>query len=456
MTENMNKQVSNDKNYTDDIYDDGSPVCMPIKPNPQPSLACETGNTVPSETIAVKIEKDEGTHREGECDVDVPDALPIQVTGATHIHNPPNDLDGSNIDDVNSNLACETGNTVPPKIIAVTIEKDEGTHREGECDADVPDALPIQVTEASHIYNPPNDLDGSDIDEVNSNGTNTKLRFNLIVLGAIAVLTAFFGFYISTQAIGAVALAQTMPTWGQVLFLPPLTLCGLIVILVFISFIWSWYKLNNFIQINLGDIQKLALQRDTRQEARHHSREAKNRLLAYLKNYPIPSAPDKQSQFTKDNTTNLENARKKLLAEVTDTGDWIDKFNSEFLAQLDTIADAKIKAQAIKAGVAAMASPLPLLDSILILGLSFDLLKELCKIYNIRIGGLALPFLFGRVIRNAFIADVTDGALDLLSDAVGSSFLNFVGAKVAEGGINAIFMRRLGRSAQGLLRPVKK
>ncbi|MDR0882858.1 MAG: DUF697 domain-containing protein [Candidatus Adiutrix sp.] len=329
-------------------------------------------------------------------------------------------------------------------------------HREDECVVNIPDFPPL--TEAHIRPADPRSRPSWPDDGPNPRARYDQLRLNWIFLGALAIVTAFFGFYLFAQTINTVALAQTMPTWGKMLFLPPLALCGMVVIAVLIAFVWSWYRLNSFIQVNLAEINQLATRRQTRQEAFHHSKEAQKRLRAYLESYPIPSADDPQSSLSRENIANLVKTRNRLLAETTDAGSWIDKFSGEFLGLLDAIAYSGIKQQALKAGVAAMASPLPLLDSFLILGLSLDMLRQLCKIYNIRVGGLALPILLTKVIRNAFIADismqVTEEAAHYLSEELGSSLLSWVGPKLAEGSINGIFMLRLGRSTQRLLRPV--
>jgi uncharacterized membrane protein YcjF (UPF0283 family) len=333
-------------------------------------------------------------------------------------------------------------------------------YREDESLLNIPDFIPSGSPNQSDFDKENEDESFTDLSEIwkDSKQSYPSIWFNWIFLLAAAVLTAFFGFYIFCQAINTVALAQTMPNWAKYIFLPPLAICGLLIVIVFFRLIWSWYSLNKFVQVSFDELKTMSMRQETRKEATHYSKKARKILKGYLDTYPFHLIEKGRFPINSDKLKDLTQSRDFLLNLNTSTNNWIDKFNDSFLTQLDVIVSDKIKKQAVKAALAIIASPLRILDAIIVLCLSLELLKDMCKIYNLRLGGLALPVLFVKVIRNAFIGEVasqlTDELPNIFGTTIGSSFFKLAGAKITEGGINALFMFRLGRSAQKLLRPL--
>lgn len=411
------------------------------------------------------------TYREDECDLNIPDVFPMPSPSAQEAQ----PAEKTTRDKVHEG---QTIAVVPPGA--------SSSFRNGECELNIADVYPAPLDESSlnKLKEIEAGLAGRLGEEFQNEDINPDLKgikpphwLHWGFLAALAVMIAVFGFYLFCQIITVVAMTQTLPTWAQLILLPPLAICGLAVLLVFAGFIWSWVKLSKFKQIDINILNDLERLQNTRSDATHHFQNAKRALRAYLGKYPLADDSEKTNgraafPIPAQTAKELKAARQRLYDERTDSRRWIEKFAAEFQKPLDQLAKKKVDNYALKAGALTAASPLSLLDSILTLGLSFGMLKELCRLYHLRVSGLGLPVLMARVIKNAFIADQADNlseaGVNLYNElykesaaAVGGGLIGLdvlkrvVGAKVAEGTINGLFMRRLGLAAQRLLQPVR-
>jgi putative membrane protein len=113
-------------------------------------------------------------------------------------------------------------------------------------------------------------------------------------------------------------------------------------------------------------------------------------------------------------------------------------------------------------------SPNGLLDASIVLFWSFKLLGDLCRIYNLAVGPLATALLLLRVVVNAYVAVRIDAWEEYADDTlenvmenlpisdVGKRIVGRISVKSGTGLANYLLVRRLGKHAIGLLRPVAR
>ncbi len=332
--------------------------------------------------------------------------------------------------------------------------------RDGDCRPKVPDGEPQMVNESQ--------VDDSrktaPEPEFDSRGLPVPTWLRWLYLSATLVVVALFGLFLFSQAISSLALARTLPVWAQYLLLIPLAFCALAVLGVIVSLVWSWLRLRSFRQINLAAVEELRRRAESRQDAVEHYQTARRNLEQYIKDYVLVGREAGKLVAAGLSDTDMDALRRDgeyLLARQTDSRDWLNDFQRLYQRRLDETAARRVNIWALKAAGCVMASPLPLLDALLILGISLRMIRELCVIYRIRTGNTASMVLLVRAIRNAFIAGVAEDATDMAGEALGdhvsqilgegaasaagSSFARLIAPKLGEGAINALFMRRLGR-----------
>jgi putative membrane protein len=109
-------------------------------------------------------------------------------------------------------------------------------------------------------------------------------------------------------------------------------------------------------------------------------------------------------------------------------------------------------------------SPNSLVDTLIAAYWSFVLLRDLCLIYNVRVGALGTVALLWRAFFTAYLAgkfhdweDHTDYTFEAIMDGlpeIGRKIAGKLAAKAGTGLANYFMVRRLGRRAIALLKPL--
>ncbi|MDR0361302.1 MAG: YcjF family protein [Planctomycetota bacterium] len=354
--------------------------------------------------------------------------------------------------------------------------EDASLHRENECVGNTPDIEPT-LADGNFTAMPepsPPFMEDEDASPIRPGWFRRGYPAFALLLGAL------FPLFVLGQALSAIALASPLPGWAKYVFYPAMAVCGVVALGVCLAFVRSWFRLRAVRQVNLDALDRLRALAESRRLGLRRCREARERLTRYLADYPL----DRQGAggFDADAIRELRSAREHLVSLSGDSRAWLRAYADQFQRRLDEQAGKIVRAHALRAGVCAMASPVPLLDALLVLGVAVRMLSSLCRVYNLRLDATALPLLLVRVIKVAFLAGIGQEAihfgidragdvLRLLSEeesaelaaeaagegilgAAGASVARFAGAKLAEGAVNGLFMRRLGRTAIRLLKPV--
>lgn len=337
-------------------------------------------------------------------------------------------------------------------------------HREGECVPNIPDPLPELVAEEQADAGPKRtrpEGGGARLIE----GAWVRRHFVFTVL-AVAVL----GILVFSQAVSALALAATLPEWAQFLLLLPLGACCLAVLWVCVGLVRSWLRLRAMRQVDLNALEELRERAKTRQDGVEHFQNARMHLERYLEVYPLDDeslARMRQTGFSAESLDGLTRNREFLLDRPIDSRSWLEEFRALFQGDLDRVAEARVRAWSVKAAGCVIASPLPLLDAALVLGICARMLRELCLVYNVRSSRTGTLILLNKAITATFIAgiaeNVTERAAEELTGmagegalgSLGASLAGVLGPKLGEGAINAFFIHRLGRTAIAMLQPLR-
>ena len=145
---------------------------------------------------------------------------------------------------------------------------------------------------------------------------------------------------------------------------------------------------------------------------------------------------------------------------------WLDTFQQSVVHELDTLATVRTRLYMKRVALRTAVSPNGLLDTAIVLYQGFRLVGDLCTIYRVRADRVGTFYLLGWIIFNGFIAGeleslgedlIAGGSESLFESVVGEATAHALGrvmGRVAIATTNAVFIRRLGRRSQRLLRPV--
>lgn len=303
---------------------------------------------------------------------------------------------------------------------------------------------------------------------------------------AIALVVAFGGLlslYIYFQVVSLLATLGTLPTWLASIAVILLSLIIAVVVLAFGRLAVAYGRLRRNEQVRMSDIEQLhrhaQIRRGCSQSQQRH--QAKAVLEEYVGDFPIPEAkkpphhhapsdtpsgPQEASPFFAEQLTQLRSVKKRLADtnRVKDSTQWLQIYATEFQSVLDAAANARVHDCAKWVGLKTAISPNSLVDTLIAAYWCFVLLRDLCLIYNVRVGAYGTAALLWRVFFTAYLAgkfhdweDHTDYTIESMMDGlpeIGRKLVGKLAAKAGTGLANYFMVRRLGRRAIALLRPL--
>ena len=306
---------------------------------------------------------------------------------------------------------------------------------------------------------------------------------------AIALTVAISGLlalYIYTQLLSLVATLATLPAWLTTIAVLVLGLLTAAVVLAFCRLAIVYSRLRRNEQIRMSDIQQLELRAQVRRgcSSSQQRQQARTVLEVYIREYPqysaekvahatladassaSPAYPPGLPSFSAEELTRLYRARRRLAdpARIRDSKEWLQVYEAEFQSVLDTAADARVHQCAKWVGYKTAISPSPLVDTLIAVYWCFVLLRDLCLIYNVRVGPYGTAALLWRAFFTAYLAgkfqdweDHADYTIESMMDGlpeIGRKIAGKLAAKAGDGLANYFMVRRLGRRAIVLLRPL--
>ena len=287
------------------------------------------------------------------------------------------------------------------------------------------------------------------------------------------------GLFLYAQTLQILANLATQPPLIQYVGYGILGVFASAILYAILRLMFFYARLQRNRQIRIQGLESLQRRTRLRWLAHAHAQEARQRLEEYLRNYPI-NTPKAQRTLVRIGMSEatiakLEAVRVALLdpARFTSTTEWFERFRDEFQAELDTVAEERIRYWSFRSMIVTAMAPNGLIDSATTLYFSFAMLGDMCQVYNLKAGRTGTAVLLARVFFNAYLSGQLNDLEKLAEDqydhifeqgfqviGVGmsssaiSKLLGNIGAKATAGYLNRVLLKRLGRYAARLLRPV--
>lgn len=293
---------------------------------------------------------------------------------------------------------------------------------------------------------------------------------------ALLLIAALLGLLVVGQVTSALSNLAALPPAAQWVAGGALLLCATVVLYVAVRVVGLYLSLRRNRQVQLAALAILAERRRFQLLAETHVAEARSMLKKYLEEYPLDGKQAEALQAAGLSAGELETLRvqRQRLSDpglATADSQWLADFVAHFQAVLDRAAVRRVNTYAVKSGLATAASPNALLDQLVILYACASMIGDLLRLYHVRPAFGATAVILAQAVVHAYLAgelgelteDAADATGDQLAELTGSSgleilgtnLLSMVGAKVTEGGLNALLIRRLGRRVVLLLQPVR-
>ncbi len=281
----------------------------------------------------------------------------------------------------------------------------------------------------------------------------------LLLLGGI------IGWFVFSQVLSTVNMILQFPLVIQSIAWCFVVFFTFIVIYPLSRLLLAYRRLKPIKQISMTRISTKNLSAEKWQEA-------KETISSYLQNYPLDdrkcSEQLEKIGLSEIQQRKLQDTKLRLLEKspIT-TEDWISEFEQDFLMPLDGVVKARIQHYAKLLALKAALSPHALIDMAVVFYNGFSLLRDICTLYQVRIGRLGILYLLGLVIFQSYVAGQIehhiDGVEHWMEDwlqgsvlgATGAKLASLAGSKVSEAAIHFFFLRRIGHSMMARLRPLE-
>jgi len=298
-----------------------------------------------------------------------------------------------------------------------------------------------------------------------------------ILLGAAGLA----GLFLFNQVMSLLASLAAQPTWIQYAGYTAIAILGGAVLLSMLRLLVLYVRLKRNQQVRLRVLNELAVRTRLRWLVKAKADEARTRVEDYLRTYPLTTAKEKQRLrflgLTDARLQSLEMARRELLdpSRYASLEQWFERFRTCFQSILDEAAAERISYWSKRTGAVTAVSPNAFVDGAATLYHGFSMIGDLCRLYNLRAGRAGTAVLLGQVFFYSYLAgqvndlesvasDQLESALSPLRDVAAAGTIGGVvaklggkvGSKALAGTLNYLLLRRLGRYACRLLRPVSE
>lgn len=293
-------------------------------------------------------------------------------------------------------------------------------------------------------------------------------RAGAFILLAVA---AILGLFLVTQIVQFFADIQALPQGARWVAQGGLILFGGILIFLFFSLLWGMICLQRSPRVHLKALVHLAERQELQLVVYQKQAEARLALETYLRDFPLNGKQKRRFTamgMTEAEWNSLEKSRARLLdsKHVKTSTEWLDEFDRTVQGILDACAKRRVAKYALRVGAGTAASPLAMVDQLIVLYGSSAMMKDLFQLYHLRPAAGQTVVLLVKSLTHTYLSGMVENATENAADVIAENLpeagnalvgggLKFAGAKAAEGVLNAILIRRLGRKAITLLQPVK-
>ncbi|MBX9583344.1 MAG: DUF697 domain-containing protein [Gemmataceae bacterium] len=289
------------------------------------------------------------------------------------------------------------------------------------------------------------------------------------------------GLFVFNQVLSVLGALAAQPEWARYAGYAGLALLGGCVLYAFVRLALLYATLRRNRQVQVRGLRELAGRTRLRWLATAKTAEAKEQLEGYLRGYPLDRDKDRKALeragLTAEAQARLRRVRDELLdpARFASSDEWFARFRDGFQAELDAVAETRLRYWASRVWVVTAVAPNAVVDTGATVFYTLSMLTDLCRVYNLRAGRTGTAVLLGRVFFNAYLAGqgaeweklVEDQYDQLFHEALGvvgvgvganlaGKVVGKVGARATTGYLNRVLVIRLGRYAARLLRPVSR
>ena len=376
--------------------------------------------------------------------------------------------------------------TIPPPDDERPPERESEESREGDTGLGRPKQVPAELRDLSDRERAL--LERMEMEEIDREVAEAEqaltskpelLGLPRAITGPLAAFAVFglggaLGLFLFSQTLSILGDLAAQPAWLQYAGYGLLGVLGLGVLYAIARLAVFYLRMKRNQQVRMKGVEELARRTHLRWLARAKSQEARHRIEEYLRAYPLESDKDRKALtalgITEATLAELEKARENLLDadQFATTEQWFARFQETFQQRLDELAEARVQYWAKRTGVVTALAPNGLVDASAALYFTFVLLGDLCRIYNLRAGSMGTAVLLARVFFNAYLAGqgtgiekFTEQQIEemfhpggMFGEAVMARLFAKAGSKMATGALNFFLLRRLGRFAARLLKPV--
>jgi len=282
---------------------------------------------------------------------------------------------------------------------------------------------------------------------------------SLVWITAIAVLiVALIGLLVISELIQIVTAIRTAPTVLRFSAYGLMILAGSSIVWALGQLLILWYSLPRMLQVRLAD---LTADRGLQAQSEAH----KEQLTRFVKQYPVNTTGSTtlSTVFTTEQLAYLRQTQRRLSNDALSPGTrgWLQDYLQHFQGTLDTVARGLILRTARNVAWKTAASPYPILDFAIVMYSQFNLFRQLCIVYQLRLSTAQLIISVGRIFMMSFLAktlnqveDLTDQLLDNGHDAI-NALAGRLLAKSAVAYFNYRQSQRMGMRFMEQIQPAK-
>lgn len=316
-----------------------------------------------------------------------------------------------------------------------------------------------------------NDAIADDDELIGLSSTSWLQNLNGLVICIVVIVSAAFLLVTLTQTS---VLIKEINSWIQ----PAWTIGWLALAAIWTAVIAASIQLARaFLRyrqspaVSLSALEQLRDRELGRAIAARSHKGAADKVRLFLQEYPDGASHRKFLSSVMDSRESVEtllNQRRLLLADSYGvSSQWLQQVQKHFTCVLDDAANVIIRRYSFRAGIGTALSPRGAIDVMIVLLLLQRMTTELCHLYGVRPGRMESLVILGHIVVAATLAAkgeqageiVDDQIKDALGDGIGRAGAGLVGkfsGRAAEGAVNSLFLRRVGRKLREYLRPIRE
>lgn len=226
-------------------------------------------------------------------------------------------------------------------------------------------------------------------------------------------------------------------------------------------------------RLRLATMQELEARGDLRTLAVKEAGKARKEIEQHLRSFDLGDRRGGDSLLTAEQKAALKIAIGRLQDPDLFLGEleWLNRFKEEFQAICDEAAERVISRHGSRVALTTAASPFRLTDMLIVLHGAFALVRDLCRIYQLRLDAsgnlLILSWLLGQTYLagnletgngesiHSTVDQVKEAVPDFSSEIAGTVAVaagQYIGRQVAQAAIQKFLMTRLGNMTRAKLR----